>query len=86
MKRFWFEFEISSLESLPFGIRTGCGVTAFNEQEAISLIESKIFKSKSMPRIIKIVEDIDISQLDSKHVLLNMSSPANKGIWFPTGY
>ena len=81
--RFWFKFKNDG--KLPPGVVMGCGVTAFNFEDAKGLLSVKVFKS--IPFIItKHEENIDISMLDSNHVLPNMLSPITRGVWFPMGY
>ncbi len=84
MKRYWVEFEGNEL--IPYGVKMGCGVTAFDQADAIDLIEKKVFQNRPLPKIIKITENADVSSLDAGHVLPNMSSPNIRGIWFPLGY
>lgn len=85
MKKYWFEFGFNE-NSLPFGIRMGCGLTAFDYSDALNLLSNKVFKDKPLPNIIKTIENIDVSTLDPGHVLPNMLSPDKRGIWFPPGY
>jgi len=84
LKRFWFQFERSEL--LPPGVRMGCGVTAFDIQDATVIIQERVFGVLHMPRPLRITEDIDVSSLDSGHVLPNMGNPVARGVWFPLGY
>jgi hypothetical protein len=86
MKRFWFEFEIADYSKTPAGIGYGCGITANNYEDAISLISQKFFKSDSLPKIRTQIENVDVSTLDAGHVLPNMNPPNFRGIWFPQGY
>jgi hypothetical protein len=85
-KRFWIEFNIDSVFLFPPGIGTGCGVTAFDLEDAIKLMNEKIFILTPVPEIIKAIEDININELDQGHVIPNMLSPHSRGIWFPRGY
>ncbi len=86
MKRFWFEFENIGYENLPAGVVIGCGITSNNYDDAIQILSEKVFKNYPIPKIVKLVEDIDISTLDTGHVKSNMSSPNLRGVWFPLGY
>jgi len=83
MKRYWFEFDGIDI---PGGVRMGCGVTAFNQDDAINLMNERIFKSIPFPPIRKVVENVDVSTLDKGHVLPNMLPPNIRGIWFPLGF
>lgn len=85
MKKYWFEFGISE-NLFPFGIRMGCGLTAYDYNDALSLLNNKVFKDRPLPEIINAIENIDVSALDSGHVLSNMLSPDKRGVWFPIGY
>lgn len=84
--RFWFEFESENAFSLPPGIGIGCGVTAFDYNDAVRIIDSKIFKQTSRPPFKKIIQDVDIRLIDQNHVIPNMKPPNERGIWFPLGY
>lgn len=86
MIRYWFEFKIDSVFEYPFGIGLGCGVTAYNYDDAIRLMDEKIFHSSKWPLIEKVVENVDIRNLDNDHVIPNMKSPAPYGVWYPLGF
>jgi len=86
LRRFWIEFEGQLGDGLPAGVLVGCGVTAFNYDDAVNLVRERVFEGDQLPRIKKCVEDVDVSALDQGHVLPNMSSPTERGIWFPLGY
>ncbi|MBN8861712.1 MAG: hypothetical protein J0H29_25235 [Sphingobacteriales bacterium] len=83
LKRYWFEFDIENVFAFPPGIGLGCGVTAINYDDAIQIMDKKIFYNIKMPPIKKYIEDIDINQLDQYHVIPNMNIPTERGIWFP---
>jgi hypothetical protein len=85
MIRYWFEFEVE-LEDLPFGVKMGCGVTAYNSEDALYLISNMVFKGHTLPAVKIMIENIDLTTLDAGHVLPNMSPPNVRGIWFPLGY
>lgn len=82
--RFWFEFDVNN--PLPAGVRMGCGVTASSIDDATSLLADRVFKGASVPKITRVVQDVDISSLDAGHVLPNMGLPVRRGVWFPLGY
>jgi len=84
--RFWFEFDIESAFNFPPGIGIGCGVTALNYDDATNLMNKNIFFEIPMPTIKRVVEDVDIRDLDQGHVIPNMKHPVGRGIWFPLGY
>lgn len=82
LKRFWFKFEPSDQV---LGLHMGCGVTAFDYEDAVKLLRENIFKGE-LPNIISCQENVDISTLDQNHVVPNMGVVAVRGIWFPRGY
>ena len=79
LRRFWFEFQ--GLD-IPLGYTLGCGVTAFDEGDAVDLIRQRIGR---LPEIERIIADVDVSTLDAGHVLPNMLPPVWRGVWFPSG-
>jgi len=83
LRRYWFNFEKFG-EPTPLNL--GCGVTAYGYDDATSLLRDRVFAGKELPRIIRCSEDVDVSTLDQKHVLPNISLVAVRGIWFPQGY
>ena len=83
LRRYWFRFEDSG-KSTPLGL--GCGVTAYDYDDALGIIHKRLFMEKEVPRIAAYYEDIDISTLDENHVLPNMGLVTIRGIWFPLGY
>lgn len=76
--RFWFEFT----EGHPRRI----GVTAWTRDDAEFLITTKVLDGSSMTEPAKVIEDVDLSQIDPNHVLPNMEPPDLRGIWYPRGY
>lgn len=47
------------------------------------MMRKRIFPLFDSREVANIVEDIDVSSLDSGHVLPNIGNPAALGIWFP---
>lgn len=88
LHRYWLEFDrTGSAESLAGrGLLLGCGVTAFSPEDATQLVHACIFGQASMPAVVRIIEDVDITTLDAGHVLPNMTEPVSRGIWYPSGY
>jgi len=84
LHRFWFEFERE--QGLSSKLLIGCGVTAYNQNDALSLIAEQVYENNETPRIVRVIENVDISKLDPAHVIPNMESPIWRGIWFPKGY
>jgi hypothetical protein len=83
--RYWFEFKKTE-NTFSVGVQLGCGVTAFNYSDALQILANKIFKNTTLPEIINCVENIDIRTLDQGHIIPNMWSPSERGIWYPLGY
>lgn len=86
LRRYWLQFEGQLDDGLPPGVLRGCGVTAWSYDDAINLIQERIFLGEAMPPVTSCIEDVDISTLDEGHVLPNMAIPIPRGIWFPRGY
>jgi hypothetical protein len=82
MKRYWFTFE--KLER-PSPLSFGCGVTAHDYQDALAIMRDSVFQGHAPP-IKDVVEDVDVSRLEAKHVLPNLGNVLIRGIWFPLGY
>lgn len=58
----------------------GFGVTAFSVEDAFFLLEAEGYL---MPPDVEIIFEVDVSQLDAKHVLPNAGPPCFRGVWFP---
>jgi hypothetical protein len=84
LSRFWFEFE-GDMHSLPPGTVLGCGVTALDREDALSILASRVFKGSLAP-IRSETSDVDVSTLDAGHILPNMDDPTLRGVWFPRGF
>lgn len=83
---FWLTFLKKKEHKLPIGTRLGCGVTAFDENDAKSLIFDKVLGANTNVEFDEILSDISVDDLDKNHVIPNMGNPALRGIWFPLGY
>ncbi len=83
MRRFWFHFD-QAAGALPPGVSYGIGVTAFNYDDALSVLRSAVFE-RPPPEPLRVVEDVDVGSLDD-HVRPNMGDPTQRGVWFPLGY
>lgn len=79
LTRYWIEFEIGLN-------KIGYGVSGYDFDDAVNLIKDKVFKAQKVPAVKSMIEDVDISTLDSNHVLLNIAPPNFRGISFPLGY
>jgi hypothetical protein len=80
LRRYWFEFEPIST---PYPLNPGCGVTAYNYADAVSLMRDSVFGGGDTPKITRFLEDVDVSKLDAGHVIPNMGSVLVRGVWFP---
>jgi hypothetical protein len=63
----------------------GCGVTAYDYDDAINLLREHVFDG-SEPDVLDFEENVDVSKLDHNHVVPNMGSVVVRGVWFPLGY
>ena len=86
MKRYWFEFNIKSAFEFPPGVGHGCGVTAYDYNDAIRILDEKVFHIIKRPPFKNVIENVDISTLDQGHVISNMKAPIYYGVRFPLGY
>ncbi|UXE68862.1 MAG: hypothetical protein KA713_09915 [Chryseotalea sp. WA131a] len=84
--RYWFEFDSNQIKDLPPGLPLGCGVTAYDYNDAISILRQSVFKGQEIPELKNKKENIDIRTLDQRHVIPNMKDPTLRGVWFPLGY
>lgn len=67
------------------GLRMGCGVTAFDLDDALVLLQTHVVGDQSLD-VANVIEDVDVRTLDPSHVLPNMGVVTRRGIWFPLGY
>jgi len=83
LRRYWFEFELPPAQArvVPWGM--GCGVTAYDYDDAVQLMKELVFSIHEMPTIRAMTEDVDVSTLDAEHVRINMGVPVRRGVWFP---
>jgi hypothetical protein len=79
----WFNFEKFGR---PIPLTLGCGVTAYDHDDALNILRERVFAGKELPAIVGCIEDMDISALDQKHVAPNMGLVTIRGVWFPQGY
>jgi hypothetical protein len=86
LHRYWFKFALGLGDPHPAGVLLGCGVTAYNYDDALQVLRERVFVDQELPEIVEKVEDVDVSSLDPGHVLPNMRSPTERGVWFPRGF
>jgi hypothetical protein len=70
----------------PTAINLGCGVTAFNRENALALLQRRVFGAIGIPPVVEVIEDITRAGLDPKHVVPNLGKLEERGVWFPQGY
>ena len=85
-KSFWFEFEAKSSFDLPPGVGIGCGVTEYDYNDALEILDTQVFTSIKRPPFKKVIENVDVRELDQGMVVPNMKAVVYRGIWFPLGY
>ena len=83
LRRYWFKFEPVP-EPTPLNL--GCGITAFDYEDAVNILNKKIIPRQAALKIAEVSENVDVSLLDDKHVLPNIGSVNIRGVWFPKGY
>jgi len=81
LRRYWFTFQQSSQ---PTPLNLGCGVTAYNYDDALELLRDRVFGGREAA-VADVIADVDVSTLDKAHVLPNMGSAVTRGVWFPRG-
>ncbi len=64
----------------------GCGVTAYDREDAIDLMQRHIFGNREMPKISHVTDDAELGSLNQGHVAPNVGNMNVRGIWFPQGY
>ena len=84
MTRFWIKFDLPEPTFSPIGL--GCGVTAYDFDDALQILRGTLFAEETMPGIAEVIENVDMSTLDEGHVLPNTRSIFVRGMWFPAGY
>lgn len=84
--QYWFEFETTQIRDLSPGLSIGCGITAYDYDDAISILRQRVFKGQAIPALKDRKENVDIRTLDQGHVIPNMKDPTLRGVWFPLGF
>ena len=84
LRRYWFEFDLLKSQAPAVSCGPGCGVTAYDYEDALTLMKENVFGDTDLPPIRNVVEDIDISALDEKQVRSKIGMPVFRGVWFPT--
>jgi hypothetical protein len=83
LTRYWFSFEPFP-EPTPLNL--GCGVTAFDYEDALMLLDTRVFRESGIPPIKSRIENVDVRDLEQRHVAPNIGVVSERGIWFPLTY
>lgn len=83
LHRYWVRFRVDIRSAHAPGTLLGIGVTAYNRDDALEIIAERVYKSDVLPEIATLVEDVDMSTLDEKHVLPNIGNVFVRGVWYP---
>jgi hypothetical protein len=85
LKMFWFKFEADS-KLWPTALNLGCGVTAYNYEDAVNILKERVFAGKPFPKVSELLLDVNVQDLDPGHVVPNMGVVTQRGVWFPLGF
>jgi hypothetical protein len=77
---YWFSFR-QTID--PSALNLGCGITAYDEEDARAFLRDKVFPVYGSREILEVTVDVDISTLEKDHVRSNMGLPTVRGVWFP---
>jgi hypothetical protein len=72
---YWIEF--GTLYEMQYG------VTAYSLDDAIFLLQQKVFRTDKIPAARNVIENIKVIDLDQNHIVPNMGLITERGIWFP---
>ena len=75
LHRYWFDTKVKGI--------SGFGVTAYSVEDATTIVDDVAQHLGLSVEVIKIVEDVDVRDLDQNHVVPNMGPPNFRGVWFP---
>jgi len=73
LRRFWF----------PVTVGIGVGVTAFSPEEARLLADEGLAYLPAGASLLELVVDVDVRDLDQRHVAPNMGPCNLRGVWYP---
>ena len=86
LHRYWITFEGVSFTTYR-QLLMGCGVTALTPEDALFIIQKKMLENEEPPPVKEMIVDVDVSTLDSNHILPNIRGNVTaRGIWFPGGF
>jgi hypothetical protein len=81
VKKFWIRFERIPK---PTFLNWGCGVTAYDQEDAVELLEQGFQSMRmEMPKIAQILEGVEVEDLEQNHVVPNIGDMNVRGVWFP---
>lgn len=80
LHRYWFRL---SSHGEPSVLNLGCGITAYDMEDAKRLMVQEVFSVFDTREVLEVIADVDVGTLDQGHVIPNMASPSNRGVWFP---
>ncbi|RKH04263.1 hypothetical protein D7V97_25555 [Corallococcus sp. CA053C] len=83
LHRYWIQLPEDVLRAR--GLCGGCGVTAYDLDDARRILQAQLFKETPLPTFTHVTEDVDVTTLDAGHVLPNMGVCSWRGIWYPLG-
>src|SRR6476469_10043129 len=82
--RYWIEFEKEEFADGTLLPNLGVGVTAWTEDDALTLIAAAFVRSVGdLPRRTRVISDVDVSSLDPGHVIPGVGDPTRRGVWYP---
>lgn len=81
LNRYWITLDLAGERRRPAAL--GYGITAFSVDDALALLRDEVFRGDPLPLIGSIIADVDLSTLDTRHVLPNAGDPVPRGIWYP---
>jgi hypothetical protein len=81
LTRYWIEFDHTS--SKKARMTPWIGVTAWTLDDALGLVRLLLFDGGELPPITELIENVDVSQLDEKHVQGHIHPPNRRGVWYP---
>jgi len=85
LTRYWFEFELSGEDLRRFGYfpAYGVGITAYDYQDALSLLRKWVLRTDEMPKMKRVTENVDVSILGEQNFSTYLGCPAWRGVWHP---
>jgi hypothetical protein len=93
LRRYWIEFAVSprvqsqrgriTIDDTPEAYaRGGCGVTGYDLDDCLRLVQEIVFKGHALPLVAQVIEDVDVSSLGDR-LRSRVGVPVWRGIWYP---